>query len=160
MIRQMSFDQQGKNDVQINMNFIMQIALFHLILRLHLCVDNEFSTQKTVNKVALKRFQYFKKLLEQQFYESHHIYQYAQDMGCSEKSLNRAVFEITGVSAKNYLSQRITLQAKRLLVHTNQSIAAIGFELGFDEPTNFGKFFKREAGMLPMAFRQLYLRHD
>ena len=42
------------------------------------------------------------------------------------------------------------------LHHKAQPIGAIGIDLGFDEPTNFVKFFKREAVMVPMAFRQLY----
>jgi AraC-like DNA-binding protein len=67
------------------------------------------------------------------------------------------VQEICGISAKQYLIQKIVLQAKRLLVHTDQAIGVIGLELGFNEPTNFVKFFKCEAGMSPLTFRQMYL---
>jgi AraC-like DNA-binding protein len=32
-------------------------------------------------------------------------------------------------------------------------VATIGDQLGFDEATNFVKFFRREAGLTPGAFR-------
>jgi AraC-like DNA-binding protein len=41
-----------------------------------------------------------------------------------------------------------------MLAHTDASVAAIGEELGFSEPTNFVKFFKARAGKLPGAFRE------
>jgi len=53
------------------------------------------------------------------------------------------------MNAKTYLSQRITLEAKRFLAHTNSPVAVIADRLGFDEATNFVKFFRREAGCSP-----------
>jgi AraC-like DNA-binding protein len=46
------------------------------------------------------------------------------------------------------------LEAKRLLAYTTLPIALIGDRLGFDDPTNFVKFFKREAGCTPGEFRR------
>jgi AraC-like DNA-binding protein len=51
------------------------------------------------------------------------------------------------------LTQRIVLEAKRLLAHSLSPVAAIGEALGFDEATNFVKFFRRETGLTPGAFR-------
>jgi AraC-like DNA-binding protein len=51
------------------------------------------------------------------------------------------------------LTQRIVLEAKRLLAHSLAPVAAIGETLGFDEATNFVKFFRRETGLTPGAFR-------
>jgi AraC-like DNA-binding protein len=47
----------------------------------------------------------------------------------------------------------VALEAKRLLVHTALPIAVIANRLGFDEPTNFVKFFRREVRQSPGAFR-------
>lgn len=58
-----------------------------------------------------------------------------------------------GVPAKAFLSLRIALEAKRLLAHTAESVGALAGQLGFDEPTNFVKFFRREAGCTPGEFR-------
>jgi AraC-like DNA-binding protein len=78
---------------------------------------------------------------------------YAHRVGCSARTLTRACRAATGRSAKEYLDARVALEAKRLLAHTALPVAAVGRRLGFAEATNFGKFFRREAGVTPGAFR-------
>lgn len=51
------------------------------------------------------------------------------------------------------IDARILLEAKRLLVFTTRSVADIGSELGFDDPSNFSSFFRQSAGTTPKAFR-------
>lgn len=52
---------------------------------------------------------------------------------------------------------RLVLEAKRLLVHTTDPVGVIARQLGFAEPTNFVKFFRRETGTTPGAFRTRHL---
>jgi len=156
IVSQMQGDAKNYKD-QSDGNLLMRTALMYLLLRLQV-FSSSANQQSTVGKATSHRFQQFKELVEEWRSQHHHIHQYASKLGCSEKSLNRSVLAVTGVSAKAYLTQRIVLEAKRLLVHTTQPVGMIGIDLGFDEPTNFVKFFKREAGMLPMAFRQLYTK--
>jgi AraC-like DNA-binding protein len=54
------------------------------------------------------------------------------------------------------VNERVILEAKRLLAHTDLNIKEIGFYLGFDEATNFVKFFKKITHTTPMLFRKLY----
>jgi AraC-like DNA-binding protein len=51
----------------------------------------------------------------------------------------------------------VLLEAKRLLAHSTASVAAVAHQLGFSEATNFVKFFRRNAGVTPKAFRQRML---
>ena len=60
---------------------------------------------------------------------------------------------MAAVSAKAFLVSRIVLEAKRLLAHTLLPVSTIGDQLGFDEATNFVKFFRRETALTPGAFR-------
>lgn len=60
---------------------------------------------------------------------------------------------MTGLTAKEVIDGRVTLEAKRLLAHTDLPVAAIAARLGFSEPTNLGKFLTRQAGASPGAFR-------
>jgi AraC-like DNA-binding protein len=53
--------------------------------------------------------------------------------------------------AKDVIVARIVLEAKRLLALTDDTVAAISHELGFDEATNFIKYFRREIGTTPTA---------
>jgi len=71
----------------------------------------------------------------------------------SEKNLSRVCSAAAGFTAKACIAQRLTLEAKRLLAHTTLAVQTIAFELGFEESTNFGKFFRKETGMTALAFR-------
>jgi AraC-like DNA-binding protein len=57
------------------------------------------------------------------------------------------------MTAKRVIVERIVLEAKRLLARSALTVAAISHQLGFDEPTNFVKYFKRETGTTPAQFR-------
>ncbi|MFH1813068.1 MAG: helix-turn-helix transcriptional regulator [Pseudomonadota bacterium] len=80
----------------------------------------------------------------------------ARRLRVSPSTLSRVCLERVGVSAKAFIDRRTALEAQRLLVHTGATTTAIGEALGFSEPTNFLKFFKRVVGMTPDAFRRLY----
>ena len=95
----------------------------------------------------------FQHELERSFATTRNAADYAAKVGYSLRTLNRACQEATGRSAKALIDARVALEAKRLLVHTDLPAAAVGNRLGFTEPTNFGKFFQREAGETPGAFR-------
>ena len=78
----------------------------------------------------------------------------AQSLGVSASTLNRACQARFGNSAKVMIDRRVALEAQRLLVHTEAASVAIGEQLGFSEPTNFLKFFRRRVGTTPEAFRR------
>jgi AraC-like DNA-binding protein len=78
---------------------------------------------------------------------------YADLLGCSVRTLTRACLAATGRSAKQLIDERVALEAKRVLATTDLPVAEVGRQLGFDEPTNFGRFFAREAGVTPGGFR-------
>jgi len=78
---------------------------------------------------------------------------YAQYLNVHVNYLNRAVKEITGKSTTTHITERITTEAKALLQHTDWSISEIAYSLGFDYPTYFNNFFKKQTGTNPKAFR-------
>ncbi|MBR7830908.1 AraC family transcriptional regulator [Actinospica sp. MGRD01-02] len=98
-------------------------------------------------------FRAFRAAVEQSFTVTRDVQVYASRLGYAPRTLTRACLAATGTSAKQFLDARVALEAKRLLVHTDLNIASIGRAVGFSEATNFGKFFMREVGMTPGAFR-------
>lgn len=54
------------------------------------------------------------------------------------------------------IDDRVMLEAKRLLAHTQDTIKEIGYTLGYDEPTNFIKYFKKHNGQTPVEFREQF----
>lgn len=100
----------------------------------------------------------FKELVESQFLEQKKVSYYARQMHITEKRLNGATSRILGKSPKQFIDDRVVLEAKRLLAHTTKNVKEIGFELGFEEPTNFIKYFKRHYGGTPLDCRERYAR--
>ncbi|MFI7431464.1 helix-turn-helix transcriptional regulator [Micromonospora sp. NPDC049836] len=91
--------------------------------------------------------------VERGYRHTRRVEDYAAQLGCSVRTLTRACLAVTGRSAKQVIDERVALQASRLLAATDEPIARIGRRLGFPEPTNFGRFFTREVGVSPGAFR-------
>lgn len=78
---------------------------------------------------------------------------YAQQLNVHINYLNRAVKEVTGKSTTEHITERIITEAKALLQHTDWSISEIAYSLGFDYPTYFNNFFKKQTDTNPKAFR-------
>ena len=98
----------------------------------------------------------FRDLVEAQFQTVRSVRRYAAQLSVSEKRLAQATAKTLGKLPKQLIDERVTLEAKRLLVHTRASIKEIGFELGFEEPTNFVKYFRRQTSLTPIEFRELH----
>ena len=96
----------------------------------------------------------FKDLIENQFLKQKSVGNYAEQLRVTEKRLNQATSKILDKSPKQMIDERIMLEAKRLLAHTRESVKEIGFALGFDEPTNFIKYFRKHHSSTPVEFRE------
>jgi AraC-like DNA-binding protein len=96
----------------------------------------------------------FKDLLEVDFKTQKQVAYYAKKIIISEKRLNQATTKTLGKTPKEIIDDRIVLEAKRILAHTNESIKEIAYHLGFQEPTNFIKYFKKNASVTPTEFRE------
>ena len=77
---------------------------------------------------------------------------YARLPGYSPRTLSRATHEAVGRSAKQFIDDRVVLEAKRLLAHADITVAECARRTGFDDPANFSTFFRARAGLAPGAF--------
>lgn len=80
--------------------------------------------------------------------------EYASRLSIHVNHLNRALKEYTGKTTSQLIAERITFEAKSLLLHTDWDISQIAFCLGFQYPSNFQVFFKKQTNMSPKEFRQ------
>jgi AraC-like DNA-binding protein len=131
---------------------LLRHQLAVLLLRIALLTDaaDGFGGSRTSEGRTYARF---RRDLEDGHPHSRRVEDYAARIGCSVRTLTRACLAVTGRSAKRVVDDRVALEAQRLLACTNLSVAEIGRRLGFGEPTNFGRFFHREVGLSPGAFR-------
>ena len=81
---------------------------------------------------------------------------YASTLNVTEKRLNAATTKVLGRTPKEIIDERVMLEGKRLLAHTWLSVKEIGYDLGFDEPTNFIKYFRKHSGKTPVEFREQF----
>jgi AraC-like DNA-binding protein len=137
------------------LNWLLQSELATVVTRLHIFHAEQQRSGGTASD-APASFRVFKRLLDENVHQWHHVSRYAHAMGCSGKTLTRVCSAVTGVGAKACIASRLALEAKRLLVHTETPIAVIAQRLGFDEATNFIKFFRGIEGCTPGQFRRQF----
>ncbi|GGK56114.1 helix-turn-helix transcriptional regulator [Rufibacter glacialis] len=135
---------------------VQPLVLKNLLHTFLLLAERERESQAMTQvrpSVELDSLLLFRDLLEQKFRRQKQVGLYAEQLGMTEKKLNQATSKVLGKSAKQMIDDRVMLEAKRLLAHTPESIKEIGFALGFEEPTNFIKYFRRHQGSTPAEFR-------
>jgi AraC-like DNA-binding protein len=104
----------------------------------------------------------FLELLERQFpvTSPQHVIQlknageFAHQLSIHTNHLNRSLKEVTGKTTSEHITERMIKEAKALLLHSNWDIAEIGYCLGFEHPSNFNIFFKKQTGQTPNHFRR------
>lgn len=79
---------------------------------------------------------------------------YAESLHVSADHLRDVVKKHTGRTAREFIDERMALEARRLLAHTDLSIGEVAWHLQFGEPTHFTRFFKRQTGRTPLEFRR------
>jgi AraC-like DNA-binding protein len=137
---------------------ILQHLLYALLLAI---ARNSLRSSVSLSASAYGlTFRKFRKAVDAQFTQTRAVNAYAKAIGCSVKSLRRACMAVRGSSPKVLIEQRVVLEAKRLLAHTSLPVEAIADAVGFGEPTNFVKFFRRHGGMRPLEFRNTFRGPD
>jgi AraC family transcriptional activator of pobA len=100
----------------------------------------------------------FKALAEQHPATLRSAKAYAQALKVTERRLNEATKQATGSTANALIRERLLLEAKRLLVHTDTPVARIATMLQFQDPAYFTRFFRQHAGIAPLEFRRSFAR--
>lgn len=99
----------------------------------------------------------FKDLLLESFKEEKQVSTFVEKMNITSKRLGLATSKVLGKTPKELIDDQIMLEAKRLLAHTNNTVKEICFTLGFNEPTNFVKYFRKHSDLTPVEFRSKFL---
>ncbi len=108
------------------------------------------SDQFSTDKLLLKRYQ---AKIDEHFRELHQVSDYASLLNVSAGYLSEVVKAQSGKSAIMHIHERLVLEIRRLLFHTQHSLKEIAFELGFSDASYFNRFFKRETGVTPAEYR-------
>lgn len=112
-------------------------------------------TPLCINNAGNRLFIRFRQTLEHHYKQMHTVKEYAGHLNVSVKTLTNSVSASSCSTPLKIINDRIVLEAKRQLCYTDLKIKEIAFLLGFDDPSYFVKFFKRQTGILPAEFREL-----
>jgi AraC family transcriptional regulator, transcriptional activator of pobA len=96
----------------------------------------------------------FKSALEKNFSAINQTADYASLLKVTERALNEATRQAFGYTAAQLIRERVMLEAKRLLLHSEISVAEIADRLGFEDPAYFSRCFKKHTSRSPIDFRQ------
>jgi AraC family transcriptional activator of pobA len=96
----------------------------------------------------------FRALVEKTCCERRPVGWYARTLGVTESRLDRAARAIAGGSAFETIQDRVILEARRKLIYIAAPVANIAYELGFEDPAYFWRFFRRRTGVTPAEFRR------
>lgn len=138
--------QAQSNSVNLK-DLVVQNAIQSLCIK---CMDSE----RNYNEKSKSEYSQFRKLLFKDFRTIKKVKDYADRLNITEKLLNELVKSQTGMSTSQVIYNQIILEAKRLL-HTGMSTKEVGYELNFEDPAHFSKFFKSKTGLTPTEFRNV-----
>ncbi|MDP5107046.1 MAG: helix-turn-helix domain-containing protein [Polaribacter sp.] len=100
----------------------------------------------------IKTFQKFSSLIELNHTKSRSANFYANNLAITYKHLNIICKELVHKTAKSVIDDFIILQAKRVLINSTIKSTELAYKLGFEDPTNFTKYFKKNTGLTPNSF--------
>jgi AraC family transcriptional activator of pobA len=127
-----------------NCNALVALFLIHYLERAQ--PADKLSRYEVVTKS-------FKALLERHFTTAKSPSDYAQLLNISVPYLNECVKHATGKPVSWHIQQRVVLEAKRLLFHSDSSVKEIASRLGYQDYAYFSRLFTKVAGMTALTFR-------
>lgn len=119
---------------------------------------NRLSTQQAhsteVNNDDLRIYNRFTSEIERHFQDHWLLPAYTQAVGVSETRLNQICQRISNSSPKKLIRERLLQEIKRLLTFSGLSVNEIAFQMGFQDPAYFSRFFKNQLGVSPLNYRK------
>lgn len=105
----------------------------------------------TTQQILLRKFI---QLVNSHYINKRTVQEYADMLSVTANYLSQSVKQVSGKNALSFITERLATEAKSLIQYTDFEIAEITYLLNFSDPANFGKFFKKQTGFPPSAFRK------
>lgn len=103
-----------------------------------------------------KHYQDFERLMEEYFTKEKSISFYADLLNISPKHLNRITQTVVRKTATDIITERVILEARRMLMYLDENLGEIAFRLGYEEYSYFVRVFRKTSGMTPTQFIKMY----
>ncbi|MGU3373936.1 AraC family transcriptional regulator [Chryseobacterium sp. M5A1_1a] len=153
------FQELGKEHLSKNImkNGLILSLMSQIFIHATRLFSRDFDTlASTAGLSYFKHYQDFENLVEQYFTEHKSIAYYADLLGISSKHLNRIVQTVVQKTATEVITERVVLEAKRMLMYLDEGLVEIAFRLGYEEYSYFVRVFRKSSGMTPTQFMRKY----
>jgi len=103
-------------------------------------------TKENAQSNKIQKYIEFKVAVETHLTEQHSINTIADNLSVTTNNLYNIVKEFSGVSPKEFITNRLMLEAQRKLHYSTLSVKELAYELGFNDPDYFSRLFKKATG--------------
>jgi AraC family transcriptional activator of pobA len=124
-----------------------------LLLWIERWYDGEHTERRDGHGAGLELYRRFSRVLERDFATHHDAAHYADALALPPAALSHALAQVAGKSTKELVTDRVMIEATRLLRFTDRTIGEVAFQTGFADPLYFSRAFKRHTGEPPTLFR-------
>ena len=141
-------------------NLLKELKIVNSINNIYIELTREYTVDINLEKLNSPHYsnilEKLETLINSHFYNEKLPKFYADKLNISTKHLNRVVKKTTDKTTSQLISERIILEAKRLIVHSKDNLANIAHTLKFSDYAYFSKFFKSRTGITPLDFKKKY----
>lgn len=135
-------------------NLTLKAELINSIFMTLLFQIKRYSSDQhaTVDTKRFRDFILFKELLSTHYHQSHNAKEYSIKLAVSYKYLNDVCKEVCNMTAKSFIDSWLLLEIKRIISENKYSSQEIAYKMGYNEPSNFIRFFKKQTGLTPSQY--------
>jgi AraC family transcriptional activator of pobA len=137
--------------IQNDSNHMIRSLLYQLLIMLNRHYAGAYDVLRDTYVHA--DFYRFRSLLENRFLKDQTVDAYSRMLNISPGFLNKVCRQFSGLSAQQMIHHKLVSEIKKQL-HQNKSAKEICYELGFSDPSNFNRFFKKFTNITPQQYRK------
>jgi len=146
--------------IEMTTNDDLKIDMLQMMLKRYLIMCTRiFKSQSNYSnkKIELDIVREFNFLVEQHFKTKFSVSDYAEMLNKSPKTISNLFSKLGSKTALQYIKERRSLEAKRLLQYSERQVQEIAYEIGFEDVQTFSRFFKNVEGISPSNYREQFV---
>ena len=129
---------------------LLRASLFETLITLaRVYSPSDEASDRSASPLALR----YRDAVQRQATQQHSVARYARDLAVSPGHLNTICKRHLGRGAKEIIEEQLVVEARRLLLYSDETASRVALRLGFKDPSYFGRFFRRASGCTPSDFR-------
>lgn len=139
---------------------MLRILLKEIIIKSTRIWKTSHALENNEDKQEVEFLRKFSQLVELNFRQHHAVSDYAGILNITPKALTKRINKYGKATPNDIIKDRIMLEAKRLLAHSDLSVKEIAYQLGYDDPAYFNRLFAKISEVAPAEFCKQYKRAE